>query len=80
MCQHPGQKATSSRLLCWAMLGGIPAQVLLALPQYEGHLRQHHHGSGVGGEGGTSVGVNDVRTHSSLNPYSLHVAVGSGQF
>jgi len=40
------------------------------------HLRQHHDGGGDGGEGGTSVGVSDVRTHSLLNPHSLHVAVG----
>jgi len=40
------------------------------------HLRQHHDGGGDGEEGGTSVGVSDVRTHSFLNPHSLHVAVG----
>jgi len=37
-------------------------------------LRQHHDGGGDGGEGGTSVGVSDVRTHSFVNPHSLHVA------
>jgi len=42
----------------------------------EGHLRQHYDGGGDGGEGGTSVGMSDVRTHSFLNPHSLHVAVG----
>jgi len=45
-------------------------------PAGETHLRQHHDGGGDGGEGGTSVGVSDVRTHSFLNPHSLHVAVG----
>jgi len=45
-------------------------------PSGETHLRQHHDGSGDGGEGGTSVGVSDVRTHSFLSPHSLHVAVG----
>jgi len=33
-CQHPWQKATSSRLLCSAVSCGILAQVLLALPQF----------------------------------------------
>jgi len=92
-CQHPWQKATSSRLLCSAVSCGILAQVLLALPQFvivdsgrrpcartqpsgETHLRQHHDGGGDGGEGGTSVGVSDGRTHSFLNPHFLHVAVG----
>jgi len=42
----------------------------------EGHSRQHHDGGGDEGEDGTSIGVNNVRTHSSLNPHSLHVAVG----
>jgi len=45
-------------------------------PSGETHLRQHHDGSGDGGEGGTSVGVIDVRTHSFLHLHSLHVAVG----
>jgi len=92
-CQHPRQKATSSRLLGSAVSCGILAQVLLALPQFlivgsgrrlcaptqrfsEGHLRQHYDGGGDGGEGGTSVGMSDVRMHSFLNPHSLHVAVG----
>ena len=42
----------------------------------EGHLRQHHDGGGDGGEVGTSADASDVRTHSSLNPHSLHAAVG----
>jgi len=33
-CQHLWQKATSSRLLCSAVSGGILAQVLLALAQF----------------------------------------------
>jgi len=33
-CQHPWQKATSSRLLCSAVSCGILAQVLLALLQF----------------------------------------------
>jgi hypothetical protein len=45
-------------------------------PSVEGHLRQHHDGGGDRAEGGTSVGVNEVRTHSFLNPNSLHAAVG----
>jgi len=45
-------------------------------PSGEGHLRQHHDGGWDVREGGTSVGVNYVRTHSSLNPQSLDVAVG----
>ena len=47
-----------------------------ARPSGEGHLRQHHDGGGDGGKSGTSVGVNEVRAHSCLNPHSLHVAVG----
>jgi len=90
-CQHPWQKATSSRLLCSAVSCRILAQVLLALPQFiivgsgrrprartqpsgDTHLRQHHDGGGDGGEGGTSGGVSNVRTHSFVNPHSLHVA------
>ena len=34
-CQHPWQKAISSRLLCSAVSCGRPAQVLLALPQFQ---------------------------------------------
>jgi len=77
-CQHPWQKATSSRLLCSAVSCGILAQVLLALPQFvivgsgrrpgaqtqpsgETHLGQHHDGGGDGAEGGTSVGVSEVK-------------------
>ena len=91
-CQHPWQKATSSRLLCSAVSCEILAQVLLALPQFvivgsgrcpcartlpsgEKYLRQHHDGGGDGGEGRTSVGVSDIRTHSFSNPYFLYVVV-----
>jgi len=42
----------------------------------DGNLRQHHDGGGDGGEVGTSADASDVRTHSSLNPHSLHAAVG----
>jgi len=45
-------------------------------PSSEGHLRQHQNDGGDRGEGGISVGVNDVRSHSSLDPHSLHVVVG----
>ena len=44
-------------------------------PSAETHLSQHHNGGGDGGEGGTSVVVSDDRTHSFLNPHSLHVTV-----
>jgi len=44
----------------------------------ESHVRQHHDGGGDGGEGGTSVGVSDVRTHSVLNPHSSNLSCQSG--
>jgi len=52
------------------------AQAAVLVHTGETHLRQHHDGDGDGVEGVTSVGVSDVRTHSFLNPHSLHVAVG----